>query len=176
MSASDPSAILGVITGAVGAVTGAAGCVLGYLGYRRGSRHDVMETELRMLKEEVELPIRSRALKELIARAKQSRVRVQAAVGSAKSGAVAQFNAEADADLAELDSLWFSDADLKVLHTEPTNLDAISAQLLARAHGARVRFAQLEKKYEGALAEDERMREHIRRSMEQKSSRTPHQE
>lgn len=171
MSASDPFSIIGVITGAVGAVTGVAGCIWGFLSYRRASRHDVMETELRMLKEEVELPIRSRALKEMIGRAKQSRARVQAAVGSVNSGAVAQFNAEADADLAELDSLWLSDADLKVLRAEPTDLHAIAAQLLARAHGARVRFAQLERKYEGALAEDDTTREHIRMSMDQKSMR-----
>lgn len=172
MSTSDPSEIVGVITGAVGAVTGVAGCVLGYLGYRRGSRHDAMETKLRMLKEQAVLPIRIRALKELINKAKQSRVRAQAAVGSAKSGAVVQFNAEADADLAELERLWVGDADLRVLCAGQTDLDAITAQLLALAHGAGVRLAQLEEKYRAALAEDDRTREHIRRSMEQKSLRS----
>lgn len=171
MSVSDPVAIVGVISGALGAITGVAGCVLGYLGYRHASRHDAMEAELRILKEEVELPIRSRALKEMIGRAKQSRMRVQAVVGSANSGAVAQFNEEADAALAEVDSLWLSDVDLKVLRAEPADLDAITAQLLARAHGARVRLAQLERKYQGALAEDDMTREHIRRSMEQKTVR-----
>jgi len=155
---------VGAITGIVGAITGIAGAVMGYVGYRRSSQLKALDLRLELRKSESDVGDLLRALPELVGTAKQSRLAVATANGSANTGAMEAWNGQIEGDLSAISGLHST---LAVPADEHASLTPFQLESkLVEVHALHAKARQFEQKYRGALAADDKERDNIRAAVQ----------
>lgn len=160
MTEADYLTYIGAFTGAIGALTGIVGAVAGVIAYRRTNQIKALELQLELRKEITTLHHQVADLAPLLLKAKTSRERASAAMGTPHSGAFGEWLTRWTADCAALATLRSELPDANA------NLGTASllqlTETLALTHSLSSRAEALRTKYQGSFAADDTDREHIR--------------
>jgi len=157
---SDYLAYFGAFTGAVGAVTGIVGAVAGVIAYRRTNQIKALELQLELRKATSTLHHQVGDLEPLLLKAKKSRERVSAAMGTYRSGAFDEWLTGWTADFAALETLRSELPDANA-NLGTASLSQLT-ETLAVTHALSSRAEALQTKYQDSFAADDKSREHIR--------------
>jgi len=153
--------IIGTVTGIVGSITGLVGSVLGWTNYRRLQQINALDLRLELRKQVSDVRADIEALPSLLERVRASRSAVRAAMGRGQqSGDNVIWKDELENDLKIVQALARELPDAKETYqrSKPKELE----NKLVGAHTLAAKAAQLRKKYDTALASDDRDRDHIR--------------
>jgi len=151
---------MGVITGVVGAITGIAGVIMGYIGYRRTDELKALDLRLELRRAENDLRSIVDELPTLMDHSMNSRQRVAAATGNFGSGRLKQFEAEYKTDRNVAKSLQENLTNKSADFTSFSH--SMLEEKLAAIHAQYLKASGLRDKYHGAVAEDDKERDHLR--------------
>ena len=147
-------------TSYVGMVTGVLGAVLGILGYRKANEIKSLDLRLEYRRAINDCKSAMSKAEELLPYANQSRERVAAATGNYHSGAMEIWKQQYEQDTNKLKELAGkappSDASYESL--SPKQLES----KLVEIHALQNEIDLIIVKYQSAIEEDDKMREHIR--------------
>jgi phage-related protein len=149
---------LGAVTGVVGTITGITAC-------RRTSKYKTLDLRIQLHKDVRELSHDCTQLPGTISYGLQSRQRVSAANGMGRSGAAKLFEEACQADSQRVERMAEQLVQIDSLDDNSDTLSVLERRLV-EVHGIRVEVAQLKSKYQSAMTQDDRARDHIRRSHE----------
>ena len=153
--------IIGTVTGIVGAITGLVGLVLGWTNYTRLQQIKALDLRLELRKLVSDVRADVEALPTLLERAQASRSAVRAAMGRGQqSGDNMIWKGELESDLKIVQALARELPDAKETYRRSKHQELENK--LVEAHTLAAKVAQLRKKYETALASDDRDRDYIR--------------
>ena len=153
--------IIGTLTGIVGAITGLVGLVLGWTNYTRLQQIKALDLRLELRKQVSGVRVDIEALPALFERARASRIAVRSAMGRGQqSGDNVIWKAELENDLKTVQALACELPDAKETYRRSKHQELENK--LVEAHTLAAKVAQLRKKYETALASDDRDRDYIR--------------
>jgi len=162
MPMSDPhwTSYVGMASGIFGALAGIAGAIMGYIGYRKSKDIKSLDLRLELRKAVVELQASYSELDGLIDRSHRSRTIVAAARGRHGTGEMDEWNRNVEIDRATIAQL--SDAipnegeEFKNLNTEELE------SKLVDIHKTQGEVNQIRDRYNAAMIEDDRQRDHLR--------------
>jgi hypothetical protein len=144
----------------VGAVTGVAGSVMGFVGLRRGSQAKARDLRIELRRQDHDYEAALESLLGLIPYVKESRRRVNTAIGLAGSAGEVQWLADADADLARVQTDFEARPRQQVDFSSLTHVELET--MLVETHRRLAGVAALRDKFKGDLAADEVHRERLR--------------
>ena len=149
-----------MVTGIIGAVTGISGAIMGYVSYRKSNEIKSLDLRLELRKSINNFNSSLSQAEELLPYANKSRERVASATGKLRSGAMQVWKDQYENDLSALN--YFSEKS-KILNKEyetfsPKDLEAE----LVNLHKLQNQLNELKNKYDNAVKDDDKEREHIR--------------
>jgi len=153
-------ATVATIAGIVGMLTGIAGSIMGFLGLRQSRKNKVLDLRLQLRRDINALGVTLKHLPGTMDMAKQSRGRVNAAVGLGRSGNQQIFDQEWQTDKEALIALI---ARAHALEGDDLSLSGRDLELLlGQVHRLSLEAARCADKYHGTLAADDLRRSEIR--------------
>ena len=140
--------------------SGVIGAIAGVIAYRRSNKIKSLDLRLELRKAVVELQASYSELDGLMDRSHRSRTNVSAARGRTGSGEMEEWNSDVETDratVAQLSEAIPNEGEkFKTLNTEDLE------SKLVDIHKTQVEVNQIRDRYNAALLEDDRQRDHIR--------------
>lgn len=154
------TAYVGMASGIIGVISGISGAVMGYISYQRSKSVKAFELRLELRKAVADALAKLSELGGLLEHANQSRQRVAAATGKAKSGAMEIWDKEFAEDKGELQKL-LAEAPFASESYDALGTDELESKLVA-IHELQHDVDRLTDKYKASLARDDEERKQIR--------------